>query len=163
MTATEVTGWPRLYLVVGGGEFGIEGILVEQDFQVLLVDGQHLDVPVERKLGDIGVRIARAHEEAVNLTVLQGVFALGLAEEPLVDVVIVHVIGSENLPGGDFVARTGGADADALVFHVGHALNAAVLADNDLHHLRIAGGHRGEAVHHSALGKLLGCPPERSC
>ena len=147
-------GMAETVLIVGRRERRVERILLLQQLQMPVVNGDHFDLAHQRQLRHVGVGIARAHEERVDLVVLKGVLALRLAQEALVDVVVVHAVNAENLAGRHLVSRADRAHADALAAHVGHALDAAGFARHDLHHFGIAGRDRRE-IRHRAAGELL--------
>ena len=144
----------QVVLIGLGGEGRVEGVLLGQDVQVLLLDGDDLDLAAEGELGHVGVGVAGAEEHTVEGTVLHAVLGGGLVGKLLVDIVIAHAVSAQDLTGGDLVAGAHSAHADLLAGHVSHGSDAAVLADNDLHHLGVAGGDGLEVGDGGAVEQL---------
>lgn len=129
-------------------------ILVKQDPHMLIVNGQDVDILVQRELHDVSIGEAGAEKHGVEGAILNSIFRCSLVGEGFVDIVIGHAVGTKDLPCRDLISASDRADTDVLATYVGDTLDAAFLGDDHLDHFGIAGGNRVQVGDRLAVEEL---------
>ena len=136
------------------GDLGVVRGCGEQLIDVLVIEGDEVDVLRGGEVGDGGRGRAGDDERRVDLAVLQGVGAVAEGLIGGLDVSLGQAVGAEDVHRVEVHAGTGRADRDALALKVSDGLDAGVGRD-DLHLLGVEGGDSGEAVDLAVLLKQV--------